>query len=117
MRLLVFLSLFIAALFVSCEKETTSTISGLYNETIPIPGRSQLNFIFGQRVVKIEPGGTQRDTFYYAIHPGKILLTPAWSNDYDPMEFYFEVVDDNSFRIGDLYPSLLFVPDTMVYSR
>ena len=54
----------------------------------------------------METAGPRTDTFYYDLSDGQISLRPAWSNQYDVQHFYFEIVDDNTIKVGNLYPSL-----------
>lgn len=117
--------LVIAALFIlifsSCKKDkTTSGFYGLYIENSPIAGRSQLNFINSKTVIKTETGSTYKDTFYYSFSADttKITLTPAWTNDYLPYPMDFEKIDENSFKIENLYPSIPEFPKSyMIFKK
>jgi len=93
------------SLFISCKKDTIS-VSGLYTENTPVAGRSQLNFISNNVLVKIETGSNYKDSFRYSISPGKILLTPIGTTQYSGQEFDFEKIDDNTVKIENLYPSI-----------
>jgi|SRR6185437_2125473 len=93
----------------SCKKDSAlSTLHGLYIEASPYSGRSQLNFINSKIVIKTEKGSSYKDTFYYSILPGisKIILTPAWTKDFPGQPFDFEKIDENSFKIENLYASI-----------
>ena len=94
----------------SCKKEKTGFKTGVYRETIPVPGRCQLNFISSKLVVKSEPGSNYKDTFTYLISQGKILLTPAWTNQYAGQQFEFEQIDEMTFKIENLYPGIWEMP-------
>ena len=97
--------------FVSCKKDKTSnSVSGIYTETTPVAGRSQLNFINSGLVVKTETGSNYKDTFSYSILPGKILLKAIWSSQYPAQEFEFEKIDNNTFKIQNLYPGIPEAP-------
>jgi hypothetical protein len=91
----------------ACKKNNPSvTVDGLFKETTPVAGRSQLNFINGNLVVKSEIGSVYKDTFKYSITQTKIILTPNWTTQYSGQEFDFEKIDNNSFKIQNLYPSI-----------
>lgn len=108
-------------IFSSCKKDmTTSTLHGLYIEASPIAGRSQLNFINGKMVIKTETGSSYKDTFYYSFSADttKITLTPAWTNEYSGHPIDFEKIDENSFRIENLYPSIPELPESyMIFKK
>jgi hypothetical protein len=103
----------------SCKKDTNSiSVSGIYTETNPVAGRSILNFISGHLVVKSETGSNYKDTFSFTISTGKILLTPTWTNQYSAQELDFEKIDDNTFKIENLYASIPESPETyMTYKK
>jgi hypothetical protein len=91
----------------SCKKsDSTNSVDGLYIENSPVNGRSQLNFLTGNLVVKSEPGNSFADTFRYSFTPTKIILTPSWTTQYPSQEFDFQEIDDNSIKIQNLYPSI-----------
>jgi len=117
------LSLTIAGLllfcFVSCKKADTDIISkGLYVENSPVAGRSQLAFITNSMVVRSETGSNYKDTFSYTFSAGKIILTPTWTNQYTGQQFDFKKIDDNTFQIENLYPSIPEAPKSyMTYKK
>ena len=80
--------------------------NGLYTEISPVQGRSQLNFLKGNMVVKSEPGHLTADTFHYSLLPGKIVLTPAWTTQFSAQEFNFEKIDEHTISIQSLYPGI-----------
>src|SRR4051812_23232597 len=93
--------------FISCKKENTKIISpGLYVENSPVVGRSQLDFISNSIVVKSEIGSIYKDTFSYTFSTDKIVLTPTWTSQYAGQQFDFKKIDDNTFQIENLYPSI-----------
>ncbi|HXS58334.1 MAG TPA: hypothetical protein VN726_19520 [Hanamia sp.] len=108
-------------IFSSCKKEaTTNAFHGLYIEVSPIAGRSQLNFINSKIVIKTETGSSYKDTFYYSFSAdtSKIILTPAWTNEYSAHPIDFEKIDENSFRIENLYPSIPESPESyMIFKK
>lgn len=105
-------------IFNSCKKGNIINIHGLYIETSPVPGRSKLNFIGFNRVIKSEPGSIWNDTFHYSFSPGKIILNPIWTNQNSPQQFDFKKIDENSFQIENLYPSIPEAPKSyMIYKK
>ena len=91
----------------SCKKsDSTNSVDGLYIENSPVNGRSQLNFLSSSLVVKNEPGSSYADTFKYSFTSTKIILTPNLTTQYPSQEFDFEKLDENSFKIQNLYPSI-----------
>jgi hypothetical protein len=108
-------------IFSSCKKDMApSTLHGLYIEASPIAGRSQLNFINSKIVIKTETGSSYIDTFYYSFTPDttKIILTPAWTNEYSGQPLDFEKIDKNSFKIENLYPSIPESPESyMIFKK
>lgn len=108
-------------IFSSCKKDiTTSTFHGLYIETSPISGRSQLNFINSKMVIKTETGSSYKDSFYYSFtaDTSKIILTPAWTSEYSGQPLDFEKIDENSFKIQNLYPSIPELPESyMIFKK
>ena len=103
----------------SCKKEGDSgSIRGLYTESRPESGRSQLNFISKHLVVQTERGSSYADTFRYAFSSGKIELTPIWTDQASTYSFEFERIDANTFKIENLYPSIPEAPRSyMFYSK
>ncbi len=108
-------------IFSSCKKDKTiSAFHGLYIEASPIAGRSQLNFINSKMVIKTETGSSTKDSFYYSFtaDTSKIILTPAWTNEYSGQPFDFEKIDENSFRIQNLYISIPEAPKSyMIFKK
>ena len=97
----------------SCSKDSNSTaINGLYTESTPVAGRTQLNFINDHVVVKTETGSMYRDSFTYSISTGKILLTTTSTNQYAVQYFDFDKTSDSTFTIQNLYPSIPENPKT-----
>ena len=119
-RILVITALFFL-IFSSCKKDRiTGAFHGLYIEVSPIAGRSQLNFINSKIVIKTETGSSYKDTFYYSFTADttKIILTPAWTNEFSEQMFDFEKIDENSFKIENLYPSIPELPESfMIFKK
>jgi hypothetical protein len=104
---------------ISCKKDPNLiSIKGLYTENTPVAGRSQLNFITDKLVVRSETGSNYKDTFSFSISPGKILLTPTWTTQYPGQQCDFEKIDDDTFKIENLYASIPESPKTyMIYKK
>jgi hypothetical protein len=102
-------------LLFSCKKNNTSVISkGLYIEITPAAGRSQLNFIGNNLVVRSEKGSSVNDTFSYVFSAGKITLTPTWTNQYPGEQLDFNKIDDNTLQIENFYPQPPEDPETFI---
>lgn len=106
-------------LLVSCKKDTnTISVRELYTENSPVTGRSQLNFISNNIVVKSETGSNFKDTFSFSISTGKILLTPTWTTQYTGQQFDFEKIDKHTITIENLYPNIPGSPQSyMTYKK
>ena len=105
--------------FVSCKKNTsTDLVSGLYTESTPIFGRSQLNFISNNLFIKSETGNNYKDTFNFEISAGKILMIPTWRTQYSGQQFDFEKIDDNTIKIENIYPIIPEAPKSyMIFKK
>lgn len=113
-----FFGILLCSLFIACKKDSSSPIYGLYIENSPVNGRSQLNFIHRNLVIKTETGSSFADTFKYSITQTKIVLTPNWASQDPPQEFDFEKIDDNTIKIQNLYPSIPEAPKSyMTYKK
>ena len=119
MRQIYFIIGFLLLFQTSCKKDTaTISVSGLYIENNPVFGRSHLNFITNDLVVKSETGSNYKDTFKYLITPGKIQLTPTWTNQYSGQKFDFEKIDDNTIKIENIYLSIPEAPKSyMIFKK
>ena len=106
MRQMFFIPALFLFAFASCKKNLNGISENLYTESSPVAGRSQLNFINHNLVIKSETGSSYKDTFSYSISAGKIQLTPTWTDEYSTQQFDFEKVDDNTIRIENLYPAV-----------
>ncbi|PQB07282.1 hypothetical protein BST83_09030 [Polaribacter filamentus] len=106
--------LFLVGIYSSCNNDDDNsplTLSGIYSETSPVSGRSQLNFINGNTVVKSEPNNSNEDEFNYEIIGNVIKLTPTWYNT-TTQEFEIEIMNNSKFEIENLYPSVGVNPTT-----
>ncbi len=100
---------FILALvgFSSCNKDSQNiTLSGIFNEVSPVNGRSQLDFLGGNILIKSETGSSYRDTFIYKITKNKIELTSRSAINSGTYEFNFDLINNSKFQIQNLYPSI-----------
>ena len=97
--------------FSNCHKdETIITLSGKYIEVLPVNGRSQIEFVSGNLLIKSETGSISQDTFRYEITKTKIKLTPTWPVNSGTTEFYFELINNWKFKIQNLYPGIPEAP-------
>lgn len=97
----------------SDDDNNTQTLSGIYTETSPVSGRSQLNFINGNTVVKSEVSNSIQDEFTYEIIGNVIKLTPNWKNA-TAQEFEIKIMNNSKFEIENLYPSVGINPTTFI---
>jgi hypothetical protein len=105
-------------LICSCKKEsTTISLSGIYTEQLPTPGRSQITFIDDKLLVKSEPSNNYRDTFYYNIKDNYITWTHKTLPNAE-VKLQFKQLDGNSFKIEYLYVKIPENPITfMTYKK
>jgi len=97
---------------ISCDKNDNENILlGVYTETEPQSGRSQLKFVSGNKVIKTESGNPTEDTFYYQITDNKIKLTPTWDSA-SATELEFDILNSSQFVIENLYVSIPESPKT-----
>jgi hypothetical protein len=110
--------IFSIACLISCKKNSEFVPNGLYTENSPFAGRSQLNFINNNTVIKTEAGSNYSDTYNYIISEGKIKLTLQPTSSYSSTEFDFKIIDDNTFKIQNLYASIPEAPESfMIYKK
>lgn len=108
------MGIYILVWMVSCnndEEITTQNLTGIYTETLPLIGRSQLNFINDNTVIKTESGITFEDEFTYEIIGDVIWLTPNWM-DSTSSEFEIQIMSNLEFQIENLFPSIPENPTT-----
>lgn len=107
--------LILIGIYSSCNNDddnnNTQTLSGIYTETSPLNGRSQLNFVGGNTVIKTEQGNSAEDEFTYELQNNIIKLTPTFGNP-TTTEFEIEIMDNSKFKIENLYPSIPEDPTT-----
>jgi hypothetical protein len=128
MKALTFVICSCCVLWSACDKNDHSnrplkTLHGLYTETSPYAGRSQLDFISDKLVVRSEPGSVYRDTFMYTISDKKLALTIVTGrNNYQDGNYTFDAdyqaLSANEFKIQNLYPQIPENPESfMVYAK
>ena len=97
---LLILSFFSILLLNSCQKHADKFEIGLYTESSPVAGRSQMHFISDDVVVvRGIPGYMATDTAHYEIRDGRIFLTPDFSFGVFVGVGEFTVIDDRTIRI------------------
>lgn len=105
----------ILAIFNSCEKDeeiNSQTLSGIYMETSPVNGRSQLNFIDENTVIKTEIESSTEDEYIYELNGNIITLTHVMDSSSTTFEFDIELMNSSEFEIENLYPSIPENPTT-----
>lgn len=114
------IGLVLVFVLLSCGKDdrnNLTTLSGIYTETSPVIGRSQLRFINGNTVIITKGGISYGDEFNYEILHNTIKLTPTLDNSIST-ELGFEIISDSKFIIENLYPSIPENPATyMTFER
>jgi len=112
--------LFLIGTFSCCNSDddnNTLVLNGMYSETSPVSGRSQLNFINGNTVIKSELDSSTEDEFTYEILGDVIKLTPTWDHT-TTQEFEIKIMNNSKFEIENLYPSVGVTPTTnMTFER
>lgn len=96
---------------ISCNSDddnASKSLSGTYTETLPINGRSELNFVNENTVIKTESGSAFGNEFTYELIDNVIKLTPNWDDD-TATEFEIQIMNSSKFVIENLYPS---IPET-----
>jgi len=113
MKRLILIGLILSFIMVSCGKENDNqkNLFGIFTETSPQSGRSQMKFINGNKVVIIKSENSTEDTFNYVILDNIIKLTPTWDNSSSD-ELEFEWISASKFRIENLYPDIPENPTT-----
>lgn len=105
---------FLIGICYSCNNDddnNSQTLSGIYSETLPVSGRSQLSFINENTVIKSESNNSNEDEFTYQIIGNVIKLTPN-SDNTTTQEFEIEIMSNSKFEIENLYPSVGINPTT-----
>jgi hypothetical protein len=120
MKRTLIIALVLTLSLIACTKDknkTLATLSGIYTETSPVNGRSQLNFISSNQVIKKETGSSTEDVFNYVIIDNKIKMTPTWDASYTA-ELGIKIISDSKFKIENLYPSIPESPTTfMIFEK
>ncbi len=102
----------------SCDKDDSFDLpAGTYTETDPVPGRSALNFLNAELVVRSEPGYAASDTFRFSLLDDKLWLIPTWSDQYSGTWYEFQQIDKNSFRVENMYPGIPEAPKSYITYR
>jgi hypothetical protein len=91
---------------VACGKEEMKLDSGLYVETYPVEGRTQINFIDGRKLSLFKYVDTDGSVseHYYVINEeeDKIRLTLTGYPSRITYH-YFKIITDSKFEISNLY--------------
>src|SRR5690606_10088160 len=108
MKKLILLLVLLPFMIIACGKDYDdheSNLLGIFVETLPISGRTHINFINTNRLIISEPGNPRQDEFFYAISGENITLTPV-DDTSSSSTLEFELINDTKFIIENLYPSI-----------
>lgn len=120
MKKLLFFNAMLCIACYACQKDDNHKpgLNGVFTETSPVSGRSQLEFASGNIAIKTEQGASFKDSFHYELGNGKIKLTPIWTTQYPATEFEFTAIDKTTFEIENLYPQVPgFSKTYMTYNK
>ena len=100
-----FLGVFLC-LFSGCSKDLDDEVSllGEWVEESPLEGRTELYFYSGNRVTMTTEGVV--GDYTYRIVEESIILIPDGDAEAGGTEFYFRQINENTFQIGNLHPSV-----------
>ena len=115
----IILSLIILGVFSSCQKEEILSKVGMYVETYPVKGRTKINFIDNERLIKmLGEDFWLCEEFKYEIRGNKIIIQDTIYHSYSTL--YFRMINKNKFKIGNLYggPLVPGAPDVkMIFEK
>jgi hypothetical protein len=96
----------ILCLFAGCSKDLDDEISllGEWMEESPVEGRTELYFYSGNRLSMTTEGVVEDYT--YRIFEESIILIPDGNAEAGETEFYFRQINEDTFQIGNLHPSV-----------
>ena len=98
--------LFLGLVLVSCTTDVDDgeDLLGRWVELSPVEGRTELFFRSNSLVTRTTSDGST-EVYNYKIEDQSILLSLAGELE-GSSELFFEQVDEDTFRIGDLYPRI-----------
>lgn len=121
MKTMKFLGVLCFLLLLACssdDSDNVDALTGVYTETSPIQGRTQLIFTEGAKVTKHENGESLGDVYDYVIDDNGIWFTLTGSDTPVSTQFDFEIIDNFTFEIENLYPSIPEDPVTyMIFEK
>lgn len=99
------------------DQDDSGLLSGVFVEVLPQPGRTQLTFAEGNRIIITQEGSEEENEFTYEIVEDIIRLTPS-TDEPTVTELEFEYLDTYRFEIGNLYPAVPEHPnEIMTFER
>ncbi|MFA9192749.1 lipocalin family protein [Flavobacterium sp. FZUC8N2.13] len=105
--------LFVLVLFFSlfsCNQDENNILdNGTYSEVTPVAGRTQINFKSNNSLVIIK--SENPDEFNYKINGNSINLS---NNSGFTKDFEFVKINENEFKIENLYSSIPESPKTYI---
>ena len=112
--------LFLFALWAGCSKDMDDEPSLLGNwiEESPVAERTELYFHSGNRL-SIKKSESITDNFSYRIDGDRIVIWMEGESETDGSStLYFRQLDENTFQIENLYPSIPEMePSYMIFTR
>lgn len=109
--------LLLPLLLLSCAKDRDdeNSLLGAWIETAPVENRTELYFFEGNRLHRVTSEGNE-DVYTYSLKEKAIIIRSAAVEG--ESELFFEQMDANTFKIGNLYPSIPEMePTFMIFER
>lgn len=100
-------SLIMLCFLTACSVDDSGrrNLYGVYSEISPLPGRTQLIFLEGNKVIKKQAGSAVGDEFLYQIQGNVIKLTPTWDASTQTVH-EFQLISNSKFEVENLYPAI-----------
>lgn len=93
-------------------------LSGQFTETAPVRGRSHLEFVSGNKLIKKETGSSGEDVFRYRmLSVNQIELTLIGDDEPQAQILEMERISQSKFIIQNLYPDIGGEPTYMTFEK
>lgn len=98
----------------SCTKDRDDELSllGVWNETSPMEGRTELLFSTGSQLTIVDADGTVEDYKYRIV--GNTLILTTEGNPESSVELEFHQINQNTIRIQNFYPQIPEAPISFI---
>ncbi len=109
--------LLLPLLLLSCTKDRDdeNSLLGAWIETAPVENRTELYFSEGNRLHRVTREGNE-DVYTYSLKDRAIIIRSTVVDS--ESEIFFEQMDSNTIKIGNLYPSIPELePTFMIFER